>query len=155
MLIAACTSALHVFALALGLPGIFLRARALGEVQQDAAAVKRVLAADNAWGLAAALWIASGLVRAFGPWEKGSAYYLHSGAFWLKMSLFAAIFALEVWPMVTLLRWRRALAKNQAVDLSVAAKLQQISRVELALTIAIPFVAAAMARGIGFGWSPL
>lgn len=154
MLTAALLSSLHIFALAIGLPGIFLRARALTALQNDAAALPRVFAADNAWGIAAILWLVTGLVRAFGPFEKTSAYYLHSGAFWLKMALFVAMMLLEILPMVTLIRWRIRTAKKESVDLSSAGRLALISRVELALLVAMPFVAAAMARGVGFGWSP-
>lgn len=152
MIPAALTSALHVFALAVGLPGIFLRARWPGQVQTDPAALKRTFAADNAWGIAALLWISTGLVRAFGPWEKTSAYYLHSGAFWLKMTLFLVILALEVWPMVVLIRWRVRQGKNQPLDLSPAPRMQLLSRIELGVLVLMPFVAAGMARGLWFGW---
>ncbi|MFN0179601.1 MAG: DUF2214 family protein [Gemmatimonadales bacterium] len=155
MLTASILSTMHLFALAIGLPGIFLRARWLGAVQKDPAALAGVFRADNAWGIAAALWLVTGLARAFGPFEKGEAFYLHSGAFWLKMTLFALVVALEVWPMITLIKWRRAQAKKLPIDLSIAPKLQLVSRIELALTCAMPFVASAMARGVGFGWSPL
>ena len=60
-------------------------------------------------GVAAALWLVTGLLRAFGGLEKGSAFYLASRLFWLKMALFALVVALEVWPMLTLIRWRVAL----------------------------------------------
>jgi putative membrane protein len=155
MIGSALLSALHLFALAVGLPGIFLRARALGRVTADPETLKPVFAADNAWGLAALLWLGTGLARLFGSFEKGTAYYANSGAFWLKMLLFGLVFALETWPMIMLIRWRIATSKQQPVDISIAPKLQQLSRIELGLTVAIPFVASMMARGILFGWSPL
>jgi putative membrane protein len=37
------------------------------------------------------LWIGTGLVRAFGGYEKGAFYYLHNHLFWAKMGLLAAI----------------------------------------------------------------
>lgn len=50
--------------------------------------------ADNWWGLAALVWIGTGVIRAFGGFEKGSFYYLHNHFFWMKMTLLAVIIAL-------------------------------------------------------------
>ena len=83
---AAIVSSLHVFALALGLAAVFFRGRAL-RGPLDQAGLLRLFAADNVWGLAAALWLVTGLARAFGGLEKGSAFYLGSSLFWTKMVL--------------------------------------------------------------------
>lgn len=144
MISSALLSALHVFALAFGLPGLFLRGRAL-----RAGDVPRVLAADSAWGVAALLWLVTGLVRAFGGFEKGTQFYLHNPMFHLKLTLFVLVVLLEVFPMVTFIRWRIALAKKQPVDTSKVKLLTRLNDVELLLTIALPFVAALMARGVG------
>lgn len=101
----AIVSALHVLALAIGLPAIFLRGRAL-RAPLDAAGLGRLFAADNVWGLAALLWIVTGALRAFGGLEKGTPFYLHARLFWLKLGLFALVVALELWPMITFIRWR-------------------------------------------------
>src|SRR5215510_15989497 len=98
-------ASLHYLALAIGLPAIFLRGRALKGTLDDAG-LRRLFAADTMWGVAAALWLATGLLRAFGGLEKGSAFYLSSRLFYLKMALFLIVVALEVWPMLTLIRWR-------------------------------------------------
>ena len=101
----AIVSALHLLALAIGLPAVYLRGRALkGRLDRDG--FQRLFAADSVWGAAAALWLVTGLLRAFGGLEKGSAFYLGSRLFWLKMGLFLLVVALEIWPMVTLIRWR-------------------------------------------------
>lgn len=152
MFFSAVLSTCHLLALCLGLPGIFLRARALRAVTHDASALATVLQADAAWGIAALLWLTTGLTRAFGPFEKGSGYYLHSGPFFIKMGLFVAVLLLELWPMISLIRWRIAQAKHQPLDLSAAPRLARVSEVEFALTLAMPFFASAMARGLGFGW---
>ena len=73
----AIVAALHYLALAIGLPAVFLRGRALKGTLDDAG-LRRLFAADSAWGVAAALWVATGLLRAFAGLEKGSAYYLQS-----------------------------------------------------------------------------
>src|SRR6185312_1271439 len=73
-MISAVVASLHLLALAIGLPAVFLRGRALkGPLDMDG--VRRLLAADNAWGVAAALWIVTGLLRAFGGLEKGTQFY--------------------------------------------------------------------------------
>ena len=102
-MIAAVVSALHVLTLALGLPAVYLRGRAL-RAPLDAAGLARLFTADNVWGVAAALWLVTGLLRAFGGLEKGTAFYLGSRAFWLKMALFALILVLEIRPMMTFIR---------------------------------------------------
>jgi putative membrane protein len=63
-MLSAIVSALHVLALALGLPSVFLRGRAL-EGPLDRAGLQRLFAADTVWGVAAALWLVTGLLRAF------------------------------------------------------------------------------------------
>ena len=81
--LAAVVSSLHLLALAIGLPAIVLRGRALKGPLDDAG-LRRLFSADNAWGIAAALWLVTGLLRAFAGLEKGSAFYLASALFWTK-----------------------------------------------------------------------
>jgi putative membrane protein len=143
----AIVAAFHYLALAIGLPAIFLRGRALKGTLDDAG-LRRLFAADSAWGVAAALWLATGLLRTFGGLEKGSAFYLHSRLFYVKMALFVTIVALEVWPMVTFIGWRQAHRRGARVDMSRAATLFQVSHIQLALALVMVFVASAMARGL-------
>lgn len=152
MIGAALLSTLHLFGLVLAISSIFARARAFRSLVSDPTALDRVFSADNIWGLSALVSIGTGLARAFGPFEKGSGFYLASGAFLLKMGLFGLVFALELYPMVTLIRWRIARGKGQPLDTSNALLFARLSTVELAATCAIPFVASMMARGIGFTW---
>jgi len=147
--VSAVLSALHLLALAVGLPAIVLRAGAL-RGPLDPAGLKRVFAADAAWGVAALLWLATGPVRAFGPLEKGPAFYLGSRLFFIKMGLFLTVFLLEIAPMVGLIGWRRALGRGASPDLSRAPLYSAVSRIQAALVVAIVFVAAFMARGFGY-----
>lgn len=147
-MIAAIVSALHVLALALGLPAVYLRGRAL-RGPLDTAGLGRLFAADNLWGVAAALWVVTGLLRAFGGLEKGTAFYLGSRAFWLKMALFALILALEIRPMVTFIRWRAGLRRGRAPGTSGARGLYLVNHIEMGLVVLMVFVAAFMARGFG------
>ncbi len=140
-------AALHLLALGIGLGAVWARARALN-APLDAAGLGRVFYADNLWGLAAVLWLSTGLVRALGGVEKGTAYYLSSDAFRIKMALFGGILALEVWPMATLIGWRRR--RGAAPDTRHAAAFARISRAQAALVLAMVVAATALARGIGF-----
>lgn len=139
-------ASLHLIALGIGLAGIWARARAFARLGAGGD-VRDVFAADNLWGIAALLWLATGLARAFAGFEKGSDYYLGSTAFWIKMSLFVLVCALEIWPMVTLIRWRSTRRRGEPIDLGNAATFARISRAQLAITAAMIFVATAMARG--------
>ena len=148
LVIAAILSALHLFALALGLSAIYLRGRALRGPLDDAG-LRRLFTADNVWGVAAALWLVTGLLRAFAGFEKGSAFYLGSVMFWAKMALFLAIVLLEIRPMLTLIGWRRIVARGGRPDTSPARRLYVITHVEMALAAVTVFIAAFMARGFG------
>jgi len=145
MVVAAILSAVHMLTLALGLAAIFARGRALSRPLDDAN-WGRLLAADNAWGIAAVLWIASGLARVFYG-GKSPSFYWGNGWFWVKLGLFAIVFLLELTPMVTFIRVRRARSQRTATPRFSVGAYRRINDVELALVIAIVFVAAFMARG--------
>lgn len=138
---------IHLLTFGLGFYSCWARASALSKLK-DESGIKDVLFADGLWGLAAFLWILTGLWRAFGGLEKGSEYYLGNTAFIVKMSLFVIVFALELRPMIILIKWRTRLRTKQAIDLSVAPSLARTSYIELVLLIPIVFMATAMARGI-------
>jgi putative membrane protein len=137
----------HLLTLPLGLAAIFARSRALSATR-TAADLPRVFVADNLWGLAAALWIGTGLLRVFAGLEKGSDYYLHNHVFYAKMGLFLVVFLLELRPMITLIRWRGALRRGVAIDTAPAAGLARIGQIQSALVVLIVFAATALARGL-------
>lgn len=146
--LAAVVSSLHLLALAIGLPAIVLRERALKGPLDDAG-LRRLFAADNAWGIAAALWLVTGLLRAFAGLEKGSAFYLGSALFWTKMALFLIVVLLEIRPMLTFIRWRVARGRGETPDTSSARALYVVSHIQMALVVVMVFVAGFMARGVG------
>ncbi len=145
---AAVLSALHLLALAIGAPAIVMRGRALKGPMDDAR-VARALAADNFWGIAGLLWIATGLMRAFGGFEKGAAFYLHNPLFHLKLGLVALLLLLEIFPAATLIRWRIARAQGRPPDTSNARTLFVINHAQIAIVGILVFVAAFMARWSG------
>src|SRR5689334_13643117 len=142
MIISALLSAVHVLTLALGLGAVYLRGQALGRPLDDAG-WRRLLAADNGWGAAAGLWIASGLLRVFFG-GKEPAFYWHNGFFWVKMALFGLVFLLELAPMLTFIRVRSAQRRHVPLPAVPVDLYRRINAIELGLVIAIPFVAAFM-----------
>lgn len=142
-------AAIHLLALGLGLGAIWSRRRALKGLP-DPKNLQRAIYADTLWGIAALLWITTGLARAFAGLEKGSAYYLASNAFILKMVLLGLVLLLEVWPMVTLIRWRIQISRGEAIDTQNAKRLSLISAVQTALVVTMVFAATAVARGPAF-----
>jgi putative membrane protein len=144
-MISAIVSAFHLLALAIGLPSVFERGRALTRIP-DAEEFRKLLAADNLWGIAALLWIVTGLLLAFGGLEKSTQFYLHSTLFWTKLGLFVSLLSLEVWPMLTFIQWRIKLGRGQTPDTSRARALRMINDVEVALVVVIIFVASFIAR---------
>jgi putative membrane protein len=142
----ALLSAIHVLTLALGLGAVYLRGRALSSTLDDPG-WQRLLAADTAWGVAAALWITSGLARVFwGGKEPG--FYWHNGFFWVKLALFGLVFVLELKPMVTFMAVRSARRRAAPPPQFPVDAYRRLNSAEVVLVIAIAFVAAFMARGI-------
>ena len=140
---------LHLLALAVGLAGVWTRARALRDSLHDPddhGALRRAFIGDAWWGVAAVVWVVTGLWRLLGGTEKSTSYYFANHVFYLKIALFLTIIALEVWPMMTLLRWRRKQAAPNPRD---AGRIEVISYVECALVVAIVLAAVGVARGYG------
>lgn len=148
---AALASALHLLSLALGLGGIVLRAVAFSQGAQDPEQMAwrpRLFLADNLWGIAALFWIGTGLWRLFAGLEKPMIWYLSYGVFWFKMALFGLIFALELPPMIMLIKARIAAGKQAwQPSQTVLKRYALLSWVEASLTVSIVFVAALMAHG--------
>jgi putative membrane protein len=138
----------HLLALGIGLGAVVIRGLALRS-RLDGPALRWVFGADAAWGVAALLWLGTGLWRLLGGLEKGTAYYFHNHAFLTKMGLFAILFALELWPMMTLTTWRRRSARGQVPDTTAAPLLARISFWQAGLIVVMVLLATAMARGYG------
>jgi putative membrane protein len=143
---------LHLLALGIGLGAVWWRGRALralrGRGEMSGEGIRSVLSADTLWGIAALMWISTGLVRAFSSLEKGSQYYLNNGMFWIKMTLLVIILLLEVWPMATFIGWRVRLGKGGPVDTRRVNALAAVSTVQTVLVVGMVMAATAMARGL-------
>ena len=102
--------------------------------------------ADSWWGVAAGLWLVTGLWRLFGSTEKSTSYYLSNHLFYTKMGLFVAVLAMEIWPMVTLIKWRAGKTQPHPRDVG---RIEIISYVECAIVVVMVLTAVSMARGYG------
>ncbi len=148
MLLAWGLAALHLLALGIGLGAVWVRARTL-KGSLDTAGVRRVIRADLLWGVAALLWISTGLWRAFGGVEKGTDYYLSNHIFLTKMALLVIIIAMEIVPARGIAKWRRQAARGEGVDTASAPRWATISTIQAGLIVLMVLAATAMARGIG------
>ena len=115
--------------------------------------LRRAFRADAMWGISFVLWLGTGLWRLFAETEKGIIYYMTNHAFFAKMGFLILILALELWPMITLIRWRMAHARGEPADAIVnvdaARRIAVISHIEAMLVVLMVFAAVAMARGYG------
>ena len=145
-------AALHLIALGLGLGSVIARGTVLRESPSNAA-LRRAFRSDALWGIAALLWISTGLWRWFAAIEKPSSYYLTNPVFHAKLGLFLVIVLLEVWPAITLMRWRRSFGAGESAERLMASgasrRIATISHIEALLVVAMVFLAVAMARGYG------
>jgi putative membrane protein len=139
---------LHLLGLGIGLGAVWARGRAL-TCRLDGAGLRAVFLADNFWALAAGLWLGTGLWRLLSGLEKGTTYYLHNHLFLGKMALFAIILALEIWPILTLIGWRRRVARGEQPDTSAAPRLARSSFAQAWIVVVMVFLAVGIARGYG------
>ncbi|MBI6946586.1 DUF2214 family protein [Pseudomonas koreensis] len=144
-------AAIHLLAFALGFWAVLARGTAFSRLATGVGEAKQVLLADNLWGIAALVLLVTGGMRAFGGFEKGTDYYLHQPLFHLKMTLFVLILLIELAPMITLVKWRIALARGKAFDTTRAKLYARISHVEALLLVLMVIAATGMARGVTFG----
>ena len=112
---------------------------------------RTLLVADAIYGAAAGAVLAIGLARVF-LFEKGAAYYFHSIPFIAKLSLFAIVGLLSIYPTRQFVSWRKSVREG-TVPAVAADKLRSIRRVihwELAALVVLILCAALMARGIAY-----
>jgi len=111
---------------------------------------RSLLRMDAVYGVAALVMLAVGFLRVIYT-EKGSAYYFHSAPFIAKVTLFAAVGLLSIYPTRQFLSWRKSLKDNRvpAIDDGTRRKIRRVLHIELTLLFLMMLCAAMMARGIG------
>jgi putative membrane protein len=81
--------------------------------------------------------------------EKGTEYYINNWLFLTKIGLFLAVVALEIWPMVTFIRWRMRFGRGEPPDTSRVLTFAWMSAAQTILIVLIVFAATGVARGLG------
>ena len=139
---------LHLLALPIGVAAIFVRARALRAFARGADP-NNAVSADLWWGVAAFIWISTGLIRWLAGIEKPMPYYTQIWLFHDKLTMLLVILILEVRPIVVIGRWRKQLRKQQPIDTKAADAMATTSYIQLALAVLMLLAATGMARGVG------
>lgn len=150
MLIHWILAALHLLAVVLAFWAVLTRGTAFRRLTDGGGEARSVLLADNLWGISALILLVTGGMRAFGGYEKGTDYYLHQPLFHLKMALFVIILLLEIAPLVTLIKWRIALARGATIEIGRAKLFARVSHIEALLVLLMVVAATGMARGVTF-----
>jgi len=111
---------------------------------------RRIQRVDLWYGISAGLLIAVGLLRVF-FFEKGSNYYFHNYAFWIKMALFVIVGLLSIYPTIRFIKWNPTLAENKSPEIpdDEFKRIRLLLHLELTCIALILFAAPMIARGIG------
>ena len=109
--------------------------------------VARLARIDSIYGLAALTLLGAGFTLWFGGIGKPSMYYSQNWVFHLKITLFATVGLLSIYPTIFFIKNRKG---NQMATVQIPNSIFWLLRLELLLLFVIPFLASLMARGVGF-----
>jgi len=146
----AITASLHHLA-AFIVFGALLAEHMLLRTAPSPATVRVLGRLDMIYGISAGIVLIVGIGRVMHA-IKGSAFYLDNPVFWAKMVVFAAIGFISIAPTLRYFAWNKALKTEGKVpdEASWTQPLRWV-RLQLALFLALPVLAALMARGFGLG----
>lgn len=108
--------------------------------------IKKLVMVDAIYGVSAITVLVAGLLLWFVV-GKPSDFYSHNPVFHTKLTLFVLIAVLSIYPTVFFMKNRNP----QVAITKVPRKIIILIRIQLLLVLMIPFLATAMARGIGLG----
>ena len=136
---------LAAFAVVAALTGELVLVRSALTVES----ARRIVRFDAAYGISAVALVVVGLLRVF-HFEKCAAYYFHSAPFIGKLTLFAIVGLLSIYPTREFLSWRKSLKQGQVpvVDSNKLRCIRTVIHWELAAIALILLLAALAARGI-------
>lgn len=138
------------FLLAFSLVAILAAQSALVRTGITTTSLRLAANLDRAYGASAVLLLGVGFARVFFC-AKGSFFYLSNPFFWTKIGLFTAVAMLSIPPTVQLIRWSKQI-HSQPEFLPPESQVRRIQRwlyAEWMAVLFIPFLAAAIARGMG------
>lgn len=102
---------------------------------------------DAVYGIAALTLLTAGLTLWLGGYGKPAVYYSKNWVFHTKITLFAIVGILSIYPTVFFLKNRNG---NPAEEITIPKSVFMMLRLELLLLVIIPLLAGLMAHGIGF-----
>ena len=109
--------------------------------------IARIARIDSVYGLAAMTLLAAGLTLWLSGTGKPSVFYSKNWIFHTKITCFALIGILSIYPTVFFIRNRKG---NPAETVPVPQSVFWLLRFELLLLFIIPLLAGLMSRGIGY-----
>jgi len=112
---------------------------------------RKLQLADLVFGMSSGVVLVVGLLRVF-YFEKGASYYFHSVPFIAKLSVFAIVGLVSIYPTVEFLSWGKSLKQGQMPTLTdrKLASIRSVIHWELAGVVLIVLCAALMAKGVGY-----
>jgi putative membrane protein len=111
------------------------------------AELMRLSRIDAVYGLAALTLLTVGLTLWLGGFGKPAEFYSKNWIFHVKITLFAIIGILSIYPTIYFIKNRKG---NQEEIIQVPKSIFWMLRFELLLLFIIPLLAGLMAKGVGF-----
>ncbi|CAN5609223.1 DUF2214 family protein [soil metagenome] len=109
--------------------------------------IGRIAAIDAVYGIAAVTLLTAGLTLWLGGVGKPTYFYSKNWIFHLKITLFALIGIVSIWPTMFFIRNRKG---NLDEVIEVPASVFLMLRLELLLLFIIPLLAGLMSHGVGY-----
>jgi putative membrane protein len=109
--------------------------------------IKRLSQVDAVYGIAALVLLSVGLTLWLGGFGKPSVYYTKNWVFHTKITLFATIGLLSIYPTVFFLKNAKG---DQDELVSIPKTIFWMLRLELVILFILPLLAGLMSRGVGF-----
>jgi putative membrane protein len=109
--------------------------------------ISRLSRIDAVYGIAALTLLAVGLTLWLGDIGKPAIFYSKNWIFHIKISLFAIVGLLSIYPTIFFIKNRKG---NHDEVITIPKAVFWMLRVELLLLFIIPLLAGLMARGVGF-----
>ena len=109
-----------------------------------------VVIADIIYGIAGVALLVSGIYRVT-KFGQGADFYTQNPIFWTKITIFALVGSLSLYPTITYILWAVPLVKGKLpkVTSNLVSRLKLILNIELVGFALMPFLATLMTRGIG------
>ena len=108
--------------------------------------IKRISTIDGLYGIAALILLGVGLTLWLGGYGKPAEFYSKNFIFHSKVTLFAILGILSIYPTIFFLKQ----GKGEAEELvSIPKSIFILLRVELLILVLLPLLAGLMAKGLG------